>query len=322
MVDLDPRRLSLLCELDRRGSVTAVARAVHLTPTAVSQQLKVLEGEAGATLLGRVGRGVALTEAGEALVRAAHELDVARARVEAAWDTYRHQVAGTVSLSVYPTGGQALLAGVLRRLAVHPDLHLDVSEADRQSEEYAARADEVDVVLAHRASVDASWAAVARSAARSGRRLEVVELATEPLDVAAPADHAVAALDAVEVADVADDPWIGVPVGWPFDRALSAWFADAGLEPRVVHRFTDLRLQEALVRGGHGLALLPRRAADPATGHLVVRRVRGAGPVRRIAALARADRAARVAVRVVLDALVAEAAEVPGWDPPDRRAPA
>ena len=53
---LDLRRLRLLRELDARGTVHAAARALDYTPSAVSQQLAVLEREAGATLLERTGR--------------------------------------------------------------------------------------------------------------------------------------------------------------------------------------------------------------------------------------------------------------------------
>lgn len=320
MVDLEPRRLALLHELARRRSVTAVAEALHLTPTAVSQQLKVLEREAGTALLTRVGRGVELTDAGEALALAAAELEEARARVEATWDAYRHRVAGSVSLSVYPTAGQALLPGLLRRLAVHPELELDVVEADMVGDAYAARTDHTDVVLGHRAWVDGRWSD------GPARGLAVRDLASEPLDVVAPPGHRLAGLTEVTVADVAEETWVGVPVGWPFDRALVAWFAAADRLPRVGHRYADLRIQEALVAAGHGVALMPRQAVEHAVGdagdaRLVLRpvrpeRSRAERPVRRIAALSRPDRAVRVAVAAVLDALSAEAAEVPGWDPP------
>src|SRR4051794_23907230 len=64
---LDLRRLRLLRELRDRGTIAAVAEAFSYTPSAVSQQLAALEREAGAELTERVGRGVRLTEAGQAL---------------------------------------------------------------------------------------------------------------------------------------------------------------------------------------------------------------------------------------------------------------
>ena len=66
---LDIHRLRLLRELDRRGTLAAVARALSYSPSAISQQLTQLENETGVTLLEHVGRGVRLTEQALILVR-------------------------------------------------------------------------------------------------------------------------------------------------------------------------------------------------------------------------------------------------------------
>ncbi len=68
-MDLDARRLRVLHEVSLRGSVTAAAATLHVTPSAVSQQLAQLEREAGCDLLERAGRGVVLTQAGTTLVQ-------------------------------------------------------------------------------------------------------------------------------------------------------------------------------------------------------------------------------------------------------------
>ena len=64
---LDPRRLRLLIALESLGTVRAVASAASMSPSAVSQQLAVLERESGVALLERHGRAVALTDAGRTL---------------------------------------------------------------------------------------------------------------------------------------------------------------------------------------------------------------------------------------------------------------
>ena len=74
---MEVRRLDLLRELSERGSVTAVAEATGRTPSAVSQQLKVLEREAGMPLTERSGRGLVLTSAGHALARSAADVAIA-----------------------------------------------------------------------------------------------------------------------------------------------------------------------------------------------------------------------------------------------------
>ncbi|MBB6629860.1 LysR family transcriptional regulator [Nocardioides sp. KIGAM211] len=303
---MDLHRLALLRDLRRLGTVTAVARAAHVTPTAVSQQLKKLEREAGAALVRRVGRGLELTDAGVVLCDASDHVEVALARVQATWDSWRGEVGGTVRLSIFPTAAQGLLPGLLDRLAAHPGLALEVVEADLHGDEYAVHTDRVDVVVGHRAGVDGRW----DPEAWARRGVHVVPLVDEPLDVALPPDHPLLAsgdLVAVQPGQLADESWVGVPEAWPFDRALEDWFAAAGLRPRIGLRFTDLRAQEALVVGGHGPALLPRFATDDRDGaRLRLVPTAGLTQYRHVAALARSDRAERVAVRVVLEALRAQ----------------
>src|SRR4051812_27354892 len=99
---MDVRRLEVLRELRLRGSVTAVAAATHRPPSAVSQQLKVLEREAGMPLTERAGRGLALTAAGDALAGAAGEIAVAIAHAEELWRGYLASPEGRVTLAAFP----------------------------------------------------------------------------------------------------------------------------------------------------------------------------------------------------------------------------
>ena len=113
---LDLRRLRLLRELDARGTVHAAARALDYTPSAISQQLAVLEREAGATLLERTGRTLRLTDAGRLLVdHAAALLD----RMEAAEADLAALVAGrpagTVQIAAFQTAFLQLVAPGRRR---------------------------------------------------------------------------------------------------------------------------------------------------------------------------------------------------------------
>ncbi len=94
---MDVKRLELLRELAERGTVGAVADVMGVTPSAVSQQLKVLEKEAGAPLIEPSGRGVALTAAGRALAQTATDIAVAIAKAESEWREFMEQPAGDVS---------------------------------------------------------------------------------------------------------------------------------------------------------------------------------------------------------------------------------
>src|SRR5919107_5825511 len=95
---IDVAHLAVLRALSEHGSVTAAARATTLSPSAVSQQLKVLQRRLGVVLVERVGRGVRLTDAGHALAGIAGSVSTALAAAEADWQRYRGGVGGTVRL--------------------------------------------------------------------------------------------------------------------------------------------------------------------------------------------------------------------------------
>src|SRR5438045_9415165 len=104
---LDLRRLRLLRELNARGTIAAVADALQFTPSAVSQQLSMLEREGGIPLLEKAGRGVRLTDAGLLLVGHAEELleraDLAEADLAAAAGAVagRARLAGFQSVTLH-----------------------------------------------------------------------------------------------------------------------------------------------------------------------------------------------------------------------------
>lgn len=128
---LDVRRLYLLRELDRRGTIAAVAEALTFTASAVSQQLSVLEREAGVPLLERSGRRVALTPAGRTLVTHA---DAVLERLELAVSELagaREGIGGPLRIGTFPSGGPAIVPATLAELAQrHPALEPMVQEID------------------------------------------------------------------------------------------------------------------------------------------------------------------------------------------------
>lgn len=147
---LDVRRLRLLRELALRGTIAAVAEALAFTPSAVSQQLSVLEREAGVSLLERTGRRVTLTPAGQRLALHAEavleRLELAAAELVDA----RQGLAGPLRIGTFPTAARALLPAALVALAVeHPRLEPMVSEMDPAAVAHALRAGELDVALVH-----------------------------------------------------------------------------------------------------------------------------------------------------------------------------
>lgn len=286
---MDVRHLELLRELAERGSVTAVARATHRTPSAVSQQLQSAQRELGARLVERDGRGLRLTEAGELLARRAVDVATVLAEVSADWDAFRHHPTGTVSVMALPSAGEYLLPPTLTALA-GSGIEVVCHDADVAEADWADLAKDHDIVIGH---------------SLSGRRppgtaeLVVTRLLREPLDVALPTGHRLAGVESVQPEELVDAPWIGVPLGFPFDTVLQAIETETGETLRVVQRVRDNRLVEALVAAGHGVALLPRFTTRLRDG-VVLRPLGGVDSGRAILAIQRPDRAARLAVgRVV-----------------------
>lgn len=141
--------------------------------------------------------------------------------------------------------------------------------------------------------------------------LVVVPLLNEPLDVAMQAGHALASKSRLTARDVVGYPWMGVPEGFPFDAVLRQIEKQAGSTAVRAQLFPDLRVLEALVSAGHGLALLPRYTAAANQGRgFVLRPLVGVTARRSIVALARPDIAARTTIRKVLEMLRQEAEAV------------
>lgn len=298
---MDVRRLELLRELADRGSVAAVAAATHRTPSAVSQQLKVLEREAGVPLTERVGRGIQLTGAGEALAATARQIATAIEAAEALWSEFTKLPQGTVSLSTFPTAGQMLLPGLLTMLDDEPGLEVVVTDHDLDRPDFASLTPDYDIVLADSQGIPEHWT-------RDG--LRAVTLMTEPFDIAMPLDHPLAERAVLKPTDLVSERWIGAPVGYPYDKVLDGLAAATGRAPRVVQRIMDNLLVERLVAAGIGLAILPRYTTRIHDSGIVTRPITGIPAERQITALLRADRAERPSVRRVIELLEIEGRRV------------
>ncbi|GAA3706194.1 LysR family transcriptional regulator [Microlunatus aurantiacus] len=292
-------QLQLIRELADRGSVTAVAAATHRTPSAVSQQLKAIQRQAGIPLVEHVGRGLRLTDAGRALAASAGGVATALAEADATWDAFLGRTAGTVRLASFFSAGELLVPGLVERLSAYPELTVETFDEDVATADFAALVVDYDLVVAHRPDDT-------EPATDTGVR--VTPLLREPLDVAVALDHRLAGREQVEPAELVGEAWIAPPPEFPIEQAVRALAARAGAPARIVRRTTHLPLMEGLVARGQGIALLPRYSTqEHASGRFVLVPVTGIRAGRLIEVLSRPERAARRAVRVVLAALQDEA---------------
>lgn len=245
---LDVRRLRLLRDLARLGTIAAVARAHSYSASAVSQQLTLLQREAGVGLLERDGRGVRLTPAGTALVAHAEAVLAALEAAEATLAAARGGLRGMVRIGAFPTAVRTLLPAALAALSRdHPGLDLMVSELDPVAMPDALRHRVLDVALVH--DYDLVPAA-------PDPTLDSAPLLEETVFLAVPAEGGADGLDGAREAG-----WIlGTPGTLCHTVALRACEA-AGYTPRVRHHVDDFTAVLALVAAGQGVALVPRLGA-------------------------------------------------------------
>ncbi|GAB2642956.1 LysR family transcriptional regulator [Gordonia jinhuaensis] len=297
-VRLDLRRLEVLREFADRGSVAGVAQALHMTPSAVSQQLKALAKEAGVEVVEPVGRRIRLTAAGEALVVRADEILAAVQRAADEMAGYRGGTGGRVRVAMFPSGAALLAPGMLTRLAAE-GIAAEIADFDVSYPDASSGLTDHDLVVTHRDEL----------AARLSRpRVKAVELMREPLDVVVAADHPLAQAGSVQVADLADADWISVRGGFPVDDVLMSIATITGVAPRITQRLLDFTTIEAMVAAGHGIALMPRHAVrNPHVRPLVLAGVRAA---RVYEVLVRPQAQRRTTISQAIEALRAEAASI------------
>jgi DNA-binding transcriptional LysR family regulator len=297
MVDL--RRLRALRELADRGTIAAAADALHLTPSAVSQQLSALEREVGQPLLEPDGRGVRLTPAARVLLAHGDALFAQLELLRADLDAHRSGEAGEVRVGGFATslGGLVLPAAALLAERA-PGVRVLVQEAESPQAFEALGRHELDVVL--------SMEAEGVPRADDPRFLRRALLA-DVLDVALIASHPLAAADEVELPALAGETWIAPPAGWTCEAVVLTGCRAAGFSPRIAHRTGDWPASLALVAAGFGVTLIPRLAdVEPPEG-TVVRPLAGVPPIRHVFAACRRGAERAPALSTVLDALAAAA---------------
>jgi DNA-binding transcriptional LysR family regulator len=297
MAEWDIRKLQILRTLRECGTVTATAEALHMTPSAVSQQLTNLARQLGVPLLEAQGRRVRLTDAARLVLTHTEPVFEQLERTEAALAAYTRGEAGEVRVGAFPTSVPALVVPAVRALRdTHPGVSVRVREAEAAEAYDLLAAGEVDLAL--------SLAAEAPSAADP--RFTQVPLLADPLDVALPPDHPLARADSLNLTDLAADPWIFGGSG-PWSDITRRACEAAGFSPHQGHSASGWTAILAMVEAGMGVALVPRMAAGRRDG-VVMRNLGADGPVRHVTAAVRRGGETGRAVNRVLDALLAAAA--------------
>ena len=294
---LDVGRLRLLREVGLRGTIAGAARSLGLTSSAVSQQLAVLEREAGTALIDRSPRGVVLTGAGRLLAaRASEVLDVLTS-ARADLDRIGGSVAGPVAVaSVASAAATFVSAAVIGLRAAHPGVSVTVTAAEPSHALRLLVAGDVDLAVVD--EYDYVPLALPEFAV-------VRELCTEPLVAVGPAGSF--ARRGPVLGDLASRDWVMPPDDAACGLAVRSACRAEGFEPRVRWETDDMLLLVRAVEAGHGVAVLPRLSVADAVAAVEVRPLRAPVLERRLIAVARASAMGRPVVGTVLAALIGAA---------------
>ncbi|QLE70994.1 LysR family transcriptional regulator [Streptomyces rectiverticillatus] len=300
---LNLERLRTLNAVARHGSVSAAADGLHVTTSAVSQQLAKLERETGQQLLAKHGRGVRLTDAGRLLAdhasRILSQVELAQADLEA----QRGQAVGELLLGAFPTAARGLFPAALAGLrSAHPQLRARLEEME--PEEAVPRVVRGDIDVA----VVLDWY---NKPLPMPDGLAKAPILDDTADVAMPVDHPLAGRDQVDLEEFADDDWVSWPRGEFCHDWLMLTLRGKGIEPRISHMAEEHHTQLALIAAGLGVAVAPRLGRGPVPEGVRVVPVRHT--VRRhVYAIWRADADRRPSIRAAVEALRAAGEEMAG----------
>lgn len=262
--------MTLLRELHHRGTLAAVARELHYSPSAVSHQLSQLEKEAGVPLMETVGRGVRLTEAAKRLVERTDEvldiLDTAESELAATRagtsgsGGQRSGAVGTLRVTSFQSAMASILPTALTMVnRRHPHLQVEVYHRDVGEAFDGVIAHSFDLMLGDEFPGEPE-------PVRPGLHRE--ELFADPMLLVLPASGqwALPADNLGELGGLnalADAPWILEPTSAPCGRWMRAVLREAGFEPRVTCETSDPLLRAHMVRTGHGVTMIPALLAGP-----------------------------------------------------------
>ena len=290
-------RLRVLCEVIGRGSFSGAAESLSYTQSAVSQAIARLEAETGTTLVVRDRRGVRPTAAGATLVEHAESIF---AQIDAA-ETDLAEVLGVrrgrLRMASFPSAGATLMPLAIATFRErHPDISLTLAEGEPEEIAPRLRAGEFDLALLFQ------FPGV-REQPNTGFR--TTQLLEDPMHVALPSDHPLAAKPRLKLADLRNDDWVQTSASSPCARHVVRSCLAAGFEPNVTFESDDYETVQGLVAAGVGVALIPRLALTRVHPGIVVRELAPRSPARSVVAATNASPgvapAAKTMIRVLTD---------------------
>ena len=286
---LELRRLRVLREVARHGSISGAAAALSYTPSAVSQQLAQLEREVGVKLVERRSTGVVLTRAGQVLVAHANAM---LARASRAEEDLRQLAAGSwgrLRVGAFSSAAAALMPeAIVAMRAAEPSCAVELVEQETVESIAELRRGELDLAII----------VLNGHSPNNDDELEITPLLDDRIDLLLPARHRLAGADSISLEDLRDDAWIdcaGSPVRF--------WMTAHGIEPNVIFNSEQHYVVHALVAAQVAVAFSPRLTQPVLEEALVVKPVAPNPPFRRVAIAVRIENRQAEAIASLIEIL-------------------
>ena len=283
---LDVRLLQTFREVAMRGSFSLAAEELGFTQPAISQHLARLERHLGVKVLERTARGVTLTPAGEALLAETESVLSSVRQAERAAKAAGGVVASRLRVGAFPSAAAGLVPGAVRearRRLPHPDIELDLRVMEDQPGLRALVRGRLDIALMIQSPFDPIVVP---------DEIELLEITEDPMMIALPPDHPMASRRSVDLAQLADEPFLLTELGGTCadSNIMLRACRDAGFAPNVRLESEDYNALQGMAAAGLGVSIIPRMATIGAYPGVVVRPLKGSPPSRTILAAVNKER--------------------------------
>jgi molybdate transport repressor ModE-like protein len=266
-------RVLLLASVARHGTMTRAAEAVGYSVSAISQQIRKLETEAGQPLLQRHSGGILLTDGGQAVVHHADLIHSQLTSLQYALDDIAGMRAGSLRMGTFPTAGSSLLPLAISRFrSEHPGIDLTVRSSRRASLISMLNSRDIAMSLLW----DYKWSRLDLP------DMDVRVLLDDPTDLVVSATHPLAARKSVTASELLDEAWVVRAENHPMIEVIVQATNEVGFQPRVAYEANDYQEVQAMVAVGVGISLIPRLALTVLRSDVRVIPISGDVPRRRI----------------------------------------
>lgn len=246
---MDLGRMRTLRELHIRKTMSAVADALYISASAVSQQIALLEQETGAALIERRGRGVVLTLAGQKLVARTERILMELEAAQMDLSELNSEISGELRVAAFPSVAAALIPGVARRLlARHPRLTIQFDEMEPAESVAALRSWQTDIAIIDDLNAPPGMV---------GDSIHTIPLTEDVFNVMVPLEHPLAQQPTVTLRELRDERWALDTASETYTRMLTDACQAEGFNPNIVARSKSFEMTIALIREGYGISMLP-----------------------------------------------------------------